>query len=144
MHHVDRRSIVMSLLLGPAALALAACDPRGPVEAGATLCGTNAGATDVYVEISYDGQGMPSASPETCTVPAGATVAWRGPVGVQTGFEIRFKGASPDPSEPRGVFASSRRNDRQAVSRPMRAAAGRYDYGIRANGRERDPAIIIQ
>lgn len=126
------------------AAALPGCDPRGPVGSGATLCGRQAGATDVFIEVSYDAQGMPAASPEDCTVPSGATVQWRGPAGASTAFEIRFKGTSPDPSEPRGVFASSPGDDRQRVSRRVGAPAGRYAYGIRANGRERDPAIIIR
>lgn len=133
-----------TVLLALVACAVSGCGSREPARGSATLCGAQAGAADVFIEITYDAQGMPAATPETCAVPAGANVAWRGPAGVATAFEIRFKGANPSPPERGGVLVSSRMEDRQAVSRAMGSAAGRYAYGIRANGRERDPAIIIQ
>lgn len=118
-------------------------DAADVVAADGVRCGLVPGAAKVFIEVRYDAQGLPSASPETCEIPSGATVTWRGPAGDGTPFEIAFKAASPVSTDPRGVLGSTKRDDRQVVRRRMDGAPGRYDYGIRANGRELDPAIII-
>ena len=119
-------------------------DPAGVLGDDGIRCGLVPGAAKVFIEIRYDAQGMPAASPQSCEIPSGATVTWRGPAGDGTAFEIAFKGASPVSSDPRGVLGSTKRDDRQVVKRRVDGAPGRYDYGIRANGRELDPAIIIR
>lgn len=119
-------------------------DMAGVVGDDGVRCGLVPGAEKVFIEIRYDAQGMPAASPESCEVPSGATVTWRGPSDDATAFEIAFKGASPASSDPRGVLGSHKRDDRQVVRRRVDGPPGRYEYGIRANGRELDPAIIIR
>lgn len=107
-------------------------------------CGLLPEAPRVFIEIRYDSQGTPSATPETCEIRSGTVVTWRGPAGDVAPFEIAFKDASPVATEPRGTFHSKPDGDRQKVARRLDGASGRYAYGVRANGRELDPAIIIR
>ncbi len=140
------RSRFARALVLPAVLVLAGCPPIGKPSTSSTD-GARCDAVDakgaVYLEVSYDAAGMPAVAPEVCEVDAGTQVTWRGPTGAQALFEIHFKGASPVSRE-RGVFSSSMQDGRQKVRRIVDAPAGRYDYGVRANGKELDPAIIIR
>lgn len=115
-----------------------------PAPLPAIQCGTGIDAPLVFIEIRYAADGMPSAHPETCEVRRGTVVAWRGPQDASTPFVLHFKGASPVANEPRGSFASRGEGTSQVVERRLDAPPGRYEYGIRANGKELDPAIIIR
>lgn len=129
-------------------LALTGCPPSRidakSDTADGVRCGSDALAAEVYVDIRYDGGGMPSADPENCEVPKNATVTWRGPAGDDEAFQIDFKQASPVARDERGVFVAEEDGDRYKVRQQMGSTPGTYAYGIRANGRERDPAIIIR
>jgi hypothetical protein len=128
-----------------AALALAGC-ARPPEGGGAAArrCDVAGPGVDVYVELAYAPDGMPIATPDTCTVTRGAGVEWRGPDGNPEPFEIRFKRANPIPAAPQGQLRSKAAHARQVAWGRVDAATGRYDYGIRAGSKERDPAIIIR
>lgn len=149
-----RTSALRTLRAGGAivlALSLTGCPPAGPdtkgdpvVEVDGVRCGTSALATAVYVDIRYDATGMPSAEPENCEVGQGATVTWRGPQGDDEPFRIDFKDATPVAGDERGVFVAEDHGERYKVVRQMGSTAGTFPYGIQANGKERDPAIIIR
>lgn len=116
---------------------------RPLADADGRPCGTGP-AQAVYLEVRYGADGMPSVEPAVCEVDRGTRVTWRGPVDTPVEFAIRFKGASPVPDEPRGVFVADRGSDRYRVQRTLDGEPGRYDYAVTANGRELDPAIIIR
>lgn len=139
------RERVAALVFG---IALAGCvapidRPPAQADVDGRLCGSGT-AEAVYLEVRYDADGMPSVEPAVCEIDRGTRVTWRGPVDTPVEFAIRFKGASPVANEPRGVFVADRGSDRYRVQRVLDGAAGRYDYGVVANGRELDPAIIIR
>lgn len=133
------------LLLG---VALTGCVwPDKPVWPQADVDGQpcSAGPAEaVYLEVRYGADGMPSVEPAVCEIDRGARVTWRGPVDAPVEFVIRFKGDSPVAREPRGAFVAARDQDRYRVQRTLDAPPGRYEYGVIANGRELDPAIIIR
>lgn len=131
---------------------LAGC-PRAPAPGGAgspavdtadgTRCGDTVVAGPVYIDIAYAADGMPI-DPGNCTVDPGTDVTWRGPSGAPARFQIHFKGTPPlDPGE-RGILPSARIGERYKVMRRVSGPKGEYKYGIRANGKDLDPAIIIR
>jgi hypothetical protein len=131
------------------ALCLAGCATGDAVEApelarDGIKCGSTPAAGAVYLEVGYDATGMPRVDPEICEIDRGTRVSWRGPVAQPVVFEVRFKGPSPVPQDPRGVLGSTQVGERQRIRRELDGAPGRYDYGVIANGRELDPAIIIR
>lgn len=130
------------------AVALSGCLwPDTPVRPLADADGLPCGAGPaeaVYLEVRYGADGMPSVEPVVCEIDRGTRVTWRGPVDAPVEFSIRFKGESPVPNEPRGVFVADRGSDRYRVQRTLDGEPGRYDYAVLANGRELDPAIIIR
>lgn len=138
------RSLGLALAV-PLALLLAGCPPTTPTgdEGDGRRCDAADAKDAVYVEVTYDASGMPEVAPSTCTIDRGTQVTWRGPAGTQVPFEIRFKGASPL-SRDRGALASSTQGERYRVRQTFDAPAGRYEYGVLANGKELDPAIIIR
>lgn len=100
-------------------------------------------AGPVYIDIAYSADGTP-ADPGSCLVDSGTDVTWRGPSGAPVKFEIHFKGTAPlDPGE-RGILPSARIGERQKVTRKVSGPTGEYKYGIKANDKELDPAIIIR
>lgn len=119
-------------MLGPAA---------GPDGA---WCGTPGVKGAVYIEIQYAGDGMPSASPSTCTVSPNVDITWRGPAGDLIPFEIVFPGESPAWDDERRQLLSREIDGRYKVKIRASGKAGTYKYGIKANGKELDPAIIIR
>lgn len=146
-----RACVVRAGIAGALMLALAGCPPVGldtkddpAAGADGARCGTDASAMAVYIDIRYDATGMPSADPENCEVAKNAKVTWRGPEGNQAVFRIDFKNASPVAGDVRGVLVAEPGDDRYRVVRQMGANPGTYPYGIQANGKERDPAIIIR
>lgn len=97
-------------------------------------------ATRVWILIAYARDGRPSAVPEDCHVAAGTEVVFRAD---GAPFEIAFKQQSPaGPGAPRQLPSRAEQGMQRAR---LRAAGPRatYRYGIRANGIEVDPAIII-
>lgn len=97
-------------------------------------------ATRVWIRIDYARDGRPSAMPENCHVAPGTEVVFRAS---GAPFEIAFKQQSPGGSNaPRQLPSRAEQGMQKAR---LRAAGPRaiYRYGIRANGVEVDPAIII-
>src|SRR3546814_15148765 len=45
-----------------------------------------------YIQVDY-ADGVPVVTPDSCTVTAGDTIAWRGPQSDDTPFTLRFDGA---------------------------------------------------
>lgn len=124
-------------------IALSGCTRRVTADADGALCGTQAGTGPVYVDISYAVDGTPKASPEDCQVKVGTVITWRDPPDRTTQFNLVFSTASPGgPHAPLQVAAASVDN-RYKVSITAQGAPGKYKYGIQANGRMIDPAIII-
>lgn len=128
------------------ALALAGCAaPRAQTPADAAVrCDAPGAGANVYVEVGYDATGMPSATPEECTVDRGARIEWRGPDGRTLPFLIRFKRDNPVPGARGGELPSQSSGRRQAAWGVLGRMPGRYPYAIRAGLKERDPAIIIR
>lgn len=120
---------------------LADMHPSGP---DGTWCGIPGVKGAVYVEIQYAGDGTPSAVPSTCTVSPQVDITWRGPAGDMIPFEIVFPGESPAWRDERRQLLSSEVEGRYKVKIKASDKAGTYKYGIKANGKELDPAIIIR
>lgn len=133
-------------VLAPATLAfVAACSPgTEPPPGAAVRCGDAAASSRVFIEIAYAADGMPSATPDECSVAPGTRVEWRGPAGDGRGFDIRFKRENPVPAAPGGVLRSGAADGRQVAAGVLGPTRGRYPYAIRAGSKERDPAIIIR
>lgn len=133
-------AVALAALVG-----LASCTSRTPGTAApddGVRCGDAATATAVFVELSYDSSGMPVVDPANCELQRGTRLTWRGPKETLTAFQVRFKTASAS-SQLRGSFGSTDHGGRQAIVARADSAPGRYDYAVRANGKELDPAIII-
>lgn len=115
-----------------------------PSGADGMWCGTPRVSGAVYIEIQYAGDGTPSAVPDTCTVAADTDVTWRGPPGDMVPFEIVFPAASPVWHDERPLLMSSEVDGKYKVKIKVSNKPGTYKYGIKARGKEIDPAIIIR
>ena len=125
-------------------IALSGCTRRVAADADGALCGTQAGSGPVYIDISYAVDGTPKASPEDCKVAVGTVITWRDPPDRTTQFNLVFSTASPAGSDAPLQVAAGSVDSRYKVSITAQGAPGRYKYGIQANGRMIDPAIIIR
>lgn len=99
----------------------------------------------VYIDIVYAADGTPSvAGAQTCGVQSGATITWRTKPGETRPFQLVFKEAHPaedDGKRDQGGVIGDRYKYRVIAEKvPARTS---YKYGIRANGKEVDPEIII-
>lgn len=111
--------------------------------ADGTWCGSSVATGPVYIDVTYAADGTP-VDPGDCTVTSGTDVTWRGPNGEPVMFEIRFKSTAPlERGEP-SLLPSAETGGRYKVMRKISGPRGRYDYGIKANDKELDPAIIIR
>ena len=148
------RTTKIAAVIASAALAagLTGClRPPVPQESGSaevdkadgTRCGDVLVAGPVYIDIAYAADGTPI-DPGDCAVASGTDVTWRGPTGEPVRFEIHFKTTAPLDRGERGILPSAEAGRRYKVMRKVSGPKGRYDYGIRANGKELDPAIIIR
>jgi hypothetical protein len=141
---------MMTLLVsGAIGFALTGCETHEwstLVQSGpdGALCGTPGALSAVYIEIHYAGDGTPSAVPDKCTVSPNADITWRGPGGDLIPFEIVFPGESPALRDDRPRLPASEDGGRYKVKIKASAKVGTYKYGISANGKEIDPAIIIK
>lgn len=106
-------------------------------------CGTSSSGP-VYIDIDYAGNGTPVAVQDPCTVAPGTDITWRGPDGSLIPFEIVFAGASPAWHDERPSLMSIAVEKRYKVKIQASDKPGRYKYGIKANGKEIDPVIIIR
>lgn len=134
----------MRAIAGPMLLTLccglAACQaPRVEPEDDGTLCGTDA-KNKVYLDIAYAADGTPSVTPVACRVVSDARITWRTAKGETRPFEIVFKGESAGSDDGAGVEGDRYRKKLKAKKVD---ATSEFAYGIRANGHEVDPVIII-
>ncbi|HEY5802401.1 MAG TPA: hypothetical protein VIT90_01725 [Lysobacter sp.] len=124
-------------------LMLAACGHRG-VAGEPVLCGTQSGTAPVFINITYGADGMPKASPDTCTVTAGTAISWRDTPGTVP-FTLVFKRSNPGgANQPLRVPAQQVSGNYQVNIATATTSDGTYQYGITANGKTLDPAIIIR
>jgi len=118
-------------------------DSTGYIPGEGTRCGKSLATGAVYIDVKYAPDGTPL-DPGECHVAPGTDVTWQGPEGEPVMFEIRFKATAPLESGERGILPSAESGGRYKVMRKIAGPPGRYDYGIKANGKELDPAIIIR
>jgi hypothetical protein len=119
---------------------LAACQaPRTEPGDDGALCDTGA-KNKVYLDIAYAADGTPSVNPASCTVVSEARITWRTAKGETRPFEIVFKGESAGSDDGAGVEGDRYRKKLKARKVD---ATSEFAYGIRANGHEVDPVIII-
>ncbi|BDU15953.1 hypothetical protein [Lysobacter auxotrophicus] len=101
------------------------------------------GPMTVYVDVQYTPDGTPSAAPDVCYIDSGATVVWRDPPERTTAFNLVFT----DKSTHREVakLKASMVAKRYKLSAVITGEPEQqFKYGIQANGRTVDPAIIIK
>ena len=97
----------------------------------------------VYVDVQYAADGTPSAVPDTCYVDSGATVVWRDPPDRTTAFNLVFSDRVTGTKG--GLLGASRAATGYSLSAVINGnPAERIKYGIQANGKTVDPAIIIK
>lgn len=131
---------IAGLMLLTLCCALAACQaPRMEPEDDGTLCGADA-KNKVYLDIAYAGDGTPSVTPVACRVVSDGRITWRTAKGETRPFEIVFKGESAGSDDGAGVEGDRYRKKLKAKKVD---ATSEFAYGIRANGHEVDPVIII-
>ena len=145
-------SIQATLIAATLVAGLAGCStPPGsagtysaPVDAAeGKRCGKKVTGGPVFISVAYRADGMPI-DPGECAVKSGTDVTWRGPDGEPVIFEIYFKETAPLESGERGPLSSVKADGRHKVKRKIGGPKGRYAYGIKANGKELDPVIIIE
>ncbi|MDR0182665.1 hypothetical protein [Lysobacter arvi] len=101
------------------------------------------GPMTVYIDVQYAPDGTPSAQPDVCYVDSGATVVWRDPPERTTAFNLVFTDATSN--KPVAQLKASNVARRYKLSATIRGEPGqRFKYGIQANGRTVDPAVIIK
>ncbi|WP_342315155.1 hypothetical protein [Lysobacter sp. FW306-1B-D06B] len=103
-----------------------------------------AGPKAVYVDIQYAVDGTPSAVPNKCYVDNGTTVTWRDPADRTTQFNLVFSNAGLTGTRG-GALQAAQAAERYKVAAVIQGRPGdNYKYGIQANGKVVDPAIIIK
>lgn len=139
-----RYLIAVAMLLVLGGCATNDCKPL----IGEVLQGTDTAIVGLYI----DEKGFPQANVETVTVYPGQKIVFAGP----NQFDIRFK----DQKSPIGelevssssgvVVVAIPENIFDQYDRATKAAGGElikeliFKYGIRANGKETDPTVIIE
>ena len=125
-------------------LTLAGCGRHGQADEDGESCADATHGKKVHIDIAYDASGMPSASPDECTVKDGTVIVWRTAKDVKAAFDIDFEGESAaGPGAPKKTH-SQESNARQKVTITAANKEARYKYAIEANGKRVDPAVIIQ
>ena len=105
----------------------------------------DAPACGATIAIEYASDGMPSANPKACLVRSGAELTWQTPVGDIRPFTLEFTNGSVSDRDDRSSLPSHSNNGRQSVTALIKSVAVEttVKYGIQANGKSIDPAIII-
>jgi len=102
------------------------------------------GPMTVYVDVQYAPDGTPSAVPNECYIDSGATVVWRDPPDRSTAFNLVFSDKRTG-NRVANLKASMAAAKRYKLSAEIRGESGQeFKYGIQANGRTVDPAVIIK
>ena len=97
----------------------------------------------VYVDVQYAADGTPSAVPDTCYVDSGSTVVWRDPPDRTTAFNLVFSDKLTGTRG--GPLTATRATAGYSLSAVISGKPGeRIKYGIQANGKTVDPAVIIK
>jgi len=100
-------------------------------------------ATVVYVDVQYAPDGTPSASPDQCYITSGTTIVWRDPPDRTTAFNLVFGDKLTNTRE--GKLAAARAATGYQLSAVITGQKGQsFKYGIQANGKTVDPAVIIK
>lgn len=141
--HTPTLLIALSLSLTLAGCARQSGPPGMADEDGESCAAANHGKK-VFIDIAYDGSGMPSAIPDECTVKDGTVIVWRTAKDVKAAFDIDFEGESVAGKEAPRRTRSQESNARQKVTLTATNVDARYKYAIEANGKRVDPAVIIQ
>ena len=144
--HAHTLLIALSL-----SLSLTACTrPAGPpgqageADEDGESCAMPDHGKKVYIDVTYDGSGRPSVTPDSCEVDNGTDIVWRTAQDVIVAFDIDFEGESAaGPDAPKRT-KSAESNKRQKVKLTSNNKVARYKYAIEANGHRVDPAIIIK
>lgn len=151
------RSLVMALVAIAVVMSAAGCGGTDKTASSAEapglapdpdgiLCPDNPKgpkAVAVYIDIAYALDGTPSASPDQCYVDAGTRITWRDPPDKTTAFNVIFSSAPPTAEGAAHLSAMSAAG-RYKVTITTYGSAGSYKYGLQANGKTVDPAIIIR
>jgi hypothetical protein len=138
--HTSARLIALSLLLP-----LAGCAQRpGMADEDGESCAEPGHGRKVYIDVAYDGSGMPSVTPDECKVANGTVIVWRTPKDVKEAFAIEFEGESAAGAKAPKKQESAESNGRQKTRLTSNNKIARYKYAIEANGKRVDPAVIIE
>jgi hypothetical protein len=101
------------------------------------------GPMTVYIDVQYAPDGTPSAVPNECYIDSGATIVWRDPVDRTTAFNLVFSDKTTGRELAQLKAASVAR--RYKLSATISGESGQqFKYGIQANGKTVDPAVIIK
>lgn len=118
----------------------------GPAAGEPVMCPKTDGGKKlpiVYVDVQYAADGTPSALPDTCYVDNGATVVWRDPPDRTTAFNLVFSDKLTGTRG--GLLTASSAATGYSLSAVINGSSGqRIKYGIQANGKTVDPAVIIK
>ena len=125
---------------------VAAGPSTAPADADGVKCpnhGKGPKVSAVHIDIAYAMDGTPSADPDQCYVDVGTVITWRDPPDQTTTFNLVFSNGSPTEQGARSL-AATQAAGRYKVSITAHGNKGQtYKYGIQANGKTVDPAIII-
>jgi len=101
------------------------------------------GGPTVYVDVNYAADGTPSASPDRCYIDSGTIVVWRDPADRTTMFNLVFSNKATMKEIAR--LRSAQVAGRYKISSKITGSPKDFiKYGIQANGKTVDPAVIIK
>jgi hypothetical protein len=122
------------------------------MSAGLTGClcmshgkGIETPACGATIAIVYKTDGTPSANPDACQVISGAELTWQTPVGDNRPFTLELTHGPVSDRDDRSSLPSHSNNGRQSVNVLIKSVVVEttVKYGIQANGKSIDPALII-
>lgn len=124
---------------------LAVAPARLPANDGVACPDSEAGRGNpvVYIDVLYAADGTPSAQPDRCFIDSGTIVVWRDPADRTTMFNLVFSNAATKADL--GMMRAAQASGRYKISSKITGNPGdAIKYGIQANGRTVDPAVIIK
>ena len=144
--HTRTLLIALSLSLSLTACKRPATPPgqTGEADVDGESCAMPDHGKKTFIEVTYDGNGRPSVTPDTCEVENGTEIVWRTAKDVKVSFDIDFEGESAAGPQAPKRNKSQESDARQKVRLTSNNKVARYKYAIEANGQRVDPAIIIK